>query len=122
MVISHPDSDTDVACGSTASGQMRRPMRPATPSTTSSRALLAAQGWCAPEVVEALDEAPVERAPLLGRLRELGVGEDRLAQLDDLLRLQERLPGLELTRLLIDAPSPAPRWFLGRLRGAVGAG
>src|SRR3954469_24184392 len=107
-------SHTDDTCCSTLAGQMRLPMRSGSSISTSARALVGAQGWCQPDVVEALGDLGLERSPLLLRRRELCAAEKRIAELDDLLRRRERLPTIDLTRLLEDAPSPVPRLFVGR--------
>jgi serine/threonine-protein kinase len=69
-------------------------------------------------VLEGLGELTLERAPLLERLRSSGIPEERLTQLDAILRLQDRIPTVELHRLVEDAPEPAPRLHAGRHRAS----
>lgn len=94
-------------------------MDPATSTPSlSSRRLLAAQGWCPPEVVEVLPEQALARPQLIGVLRRHGLPEERLAELETLLRMQERLPSVELLKALATPTAPAPQQFLGRFQGA----
>jgi serine/threonine-protein kinase len=55
---------------------------------------------------------------LLERLRGFGIAPDRLDALDAQLRLQDRIPTVELHRLVEDAPEPAPRLYAGRHRAS----
>jgi serine/threonine protein kinase len=61
-----------------------------------------------------------QRAAIALKLREFHLSDEQIAEVDALLRLQERLPTLELLRVIDPAPSPAPRIYLARHRSAGG--
>jgi len=77
------------------------------------RRILAAQEWCQEALLQRLSRFGADNQALINDLRTLRIGEPAIAKFETVLKMQERIPGVDLDRILELHEAPQLQVFSG---------
>ena len=77
------------------------------------RRILAAQEWCQEALLQRLSRFGADNQALINDLRTLRIGEQSIAKFETVLKMQERIPGVDLDRILELHEAPQLQVFSG---------